>query len=413
MAKTIETYMRTVDPPAMSGDEAFLTSDGNRSEGSIFIPQLPLSEIVGIQAGLEATFGDSSDQIFAVDPRITRVEAGEPIVVATGICAFPMEYNAQLNPTGGPGTAAWFNAETGEALVLPKDISAAVQILVDNPPPITVANLMKAGGLSVAPPIVVEEVRFYTDWIAEKLAANSGQTMSDETMQPLREQLAGYVREQFIRNRAAFERLRQLTLGKEDLAPALIVEDTMPAYRENIDEQVERWRRNLPDGAQLDIAGLRAAAYYSSALERAYRAAGVLPADSRLVIAEGAGNVVVPRNGTAFNDARRVAFADLVRSSDMPLLAVYPSPSTSSSLRKAPLEAGPVNAVPSSRQPDLDTYIGKKTPVLNWSLGLPGSKGVRMAQRDVMRTPGDPDAEQRLLNELARVVRKVLVGNES
>ena len=416
MAKTVEIYLRAIDPTAVASDAQFVNAPGNRTQGSVFVPELSLRDIVGLQEQLEPVFGTASDQLFAVDPRLRELEAGEPVVVASGICAFPMDYNARLNPSDGPGSARWYDSQSGELIVLSRDVDEAVQAIIENPPPLMIANLMKAGGLSPGPTVLIEEVRFYTDWMLDKLRANNGGALSEETVVNARARLGEYIRAQFVRNRLAFERLRRETFGTQDLAPVTVIDDTAEAYQQCIDEQVERWQRELPEGNQLDVSALRAAAYYSAALQTAYRSLGVLRSDAKLIIAEGASNLIVPNNGTRFNDSRRAAFSALAATANRPLVAFYPSPSLSPSIRKEPLEAGAVAAVPSTRQPNVAAYI--KTPkgayaavggpVVRWSMALPGTPRVRSAQLEAIGSPGGSDAEAQLLAELRAVVERIL-----
>lgn len=419
MAKTREAYGRIADMPTQLLDEKFVNTPGSLTEDMVFIPGLSFAEQVTIKDRLEVLLGSAEKQVFAVDARLAQLEDDRRIVVASGICPFPMAYNAKLNPSDGPGTARWYEAESGQEFVLPADINEAVRLITANPPPLSVTNLMKAGGIAKVETILIEEVGFYADWMLSKLLANSA-TKPTEEQEQIKERLRIYIREQYARNTRAFEKLRSLALEGEVIPPVVTVEDTATEYRNAIDEQVEKWRRKLPDGDSLDESGLRVAAYYSKALPAAYRSAAAIDSEAQLLIAEGAANLIVPDNSTAFNAARRAAFGDIAKEDTGPLLALYPSPSLGASLRKSPLEKEPVDCAPSSRVPDLDAYIKwpKSTdglaltrPAVKWSQALPGSKAISEAQFAALKSQAGSDAEAELFVRLRGATREVLDEN--
>ncbi|HSX31142.1 MAG TPA: hypothetical protein VLE99_04455 [Candidatus Saccharimonadales bacterium] len=418
MAKTVEAYVRAADPATVVRDAEFFNSPGNATERLTFVPGLYLAEINEVQRELSPVFGEAADQIMAVDRRLlNEMRVDTPITVASGICPFPMSYNSLLSPAGRPGTARWYNAETRKPILLPQDLRAAVDVIVANQPPLTVANLMKAGGLTKGPLVLMEEVRFYIDWMMEKLLANGapGQSVSERVLESARGRLGGYVTQQYERNYRAFERLRRLALGVSELEPARRVADTWVYYRQARDEQIAKWRRDLRDGDGLDEAGLRVAAYYSEALPSAYKQLGLMHYNGQLVIAEGAANLVVPNNGTAFNTARRVAFRDTVGRPEAPRVVAYASPSAQVALRKGQLEAEPVTAGPSSWEPDMERYMRSRSEwwsavgqVVMWSFATPGTPTIRDLQQQVQGGSRRVNADIELLGEMRRVTAEVL-----
>src|SRR6185369_15341158 len=138
MAKTVEAYVRAADPATVARDAEFFDSPGSKTEGLTFVPQLYMQGIAEARKELGPIFGLAADQVVAADKRLLRASSEDmQVCVASGICPFPMDYNAVLNPTEGPGTARWYDAETRRSFVLPQDITAAVWAMVANQPPLT------------------------------------------------------------------------------------------------------------------------------------------------------------------------------------------------------------------------------------------------------------------------------------
>lgn len=420
MAKTIENYIRAVDPVNQQKDQDYVTQPGSLLAGSWFVPGQSLPGIEQIQEDIGSIFGAAKDQVFTVDREMKYVTDTRGVVVATGICALPMDYNRLVTPSE-PGTAQWINAESRQPFVLPQNIPAAVEQIIANPPPLSIANLMKAGGVARAKTILIEEVDFYTQWTMRKLRANAGTDQMSQTtteaMATATEQFRDFIRVQYDRNTAAFTRLRRLALGTSWSGQPLVrVVDSDPIYQQAIDEQSWRWRRDVPNGDQLDTDGLRVASFYSMASTRAFRGVGALSANEQLMIAEGAANVVVPKNGSNFNDTRRRLFAEILKSDIRPLMAGYPSPTLGPRVRGQALEALSVMQSPSSWEPDLQAYIripkrgyaAAEGPVVSWSYALPGTPGVKAWQAEAIREQGGASSEQKLLDCLVAVTKVIL-----
>lgn len=417
MAKTIETYIRLSEPTALGGDKQFFVGDERSgTANALYVPTLSFEQIEQTTDALTPILGETADQVFAVkesaDFKLATAET--EVVLATGICPFPMDYNAALNPPAGPGSARWYDKETGAWFALPSDFSDALDLIIDNPPAISIANLMKAGGIGIAKTVLIEEVEFYVGWILSKLTANSDTALTESQQQAAKERLSMFVRKQYDRNTRCFEAMRRITQNTVVLKPVVRVEDTDDTYAGEVTEQVSRWRNDMPGGKLLDVAGLRVAAYYSSALTKAYRGIGIVSASETCVIAEGVANLIIPDN-SPFNTARRRAFRELAKTDSSPGVLAYPSPALTASVRKQRLEAEPISASPSSVAPDVTAFYKypKKPakeawsqPAFQWSLAMPGTPRLRDLQMAAIT--GDPSATRELSSEMNRTIEAIL-----
>lgn len=424
MAKTVETYIRQIEPVAMQSDKDFFVGkERSRTTGGVYLPSLNFIEIEKIQEALSPILGETADQVFAIKPsmyfNLSAIDQ-DNIALATGICPFPMDYNTALNPTSGAGSAYWYDKQAGESFKLSTEFSIAVEQILENPPAISIVNLMKAGCMSVSKTILVDEVDFYTNWILSKLCTNSIRQPTGNEKELAKEQLKTFVREQYNRNTRCFEVMRKATQGYITLEPVLRIEDTVEAYYSEINEQVSYWKDNLPGGESLDRAGLTVAAYYSPALLRAYQNIGIISASETIVIAEGAANLIIPDNGTSFNIARRQSFVELASNPQSPAILAYPSPALTPSIRKQRLEAEPITASPSTLEMDVSTFYRRPKkpnpelltqPEFQWSLAMPGTPALRELQTEVVM--GERDAINAITLEMNTTITRILSESEN
>lgn len=115
MSKTIESYLRANTPSGVLADNKFFVGgNGNCTSGADFLPGYRTDDIVTAQSVYEPYLGEASDQVFAARNINELGGSAEDVVLVTGICPFPMDYNASLNPEEGPGSSSWYEAGTGD-----------------------------------------------------------------------------------------------------------------------------------------------------------------------------------------------------------------------------------------------------------------------------------------------------------
>lgn len=319
---TRDTFRAGSDPSTLA--RAAKAWDNSLLDGG-FLPAKPESEI---SEQLTPLFGDAEGMVFAADQRlIDKLNdcTGEDLIVASGICPLPPYYNSLMNQ-------GMWNTEEGTC-PLPMGAEEAIDFMISSPPPIMLANLIKAGGISPRTTVLIEETDFYAEWTLDKILNYTKEEITEDKKNELKARLRGFIEVEYSKNTECFERLRRITLGMDTVIGQLITfEDSDPSYADAVDEQVVKWR-SMSGGDLLDESGLRAAAFYGMPLVRACSGLGL---QGGVVVAEGVSNLVISNDSIPFNVARVRAFRQLANTDDVdrPMVAGFPAPRGSTSLYK-------------------------------------------------------------------------------
>lgn len=299
MSLTTALYNQGIDQTGQLKDAAWVNDPGNATETSIFLPRVVQDDIGPGKLRRNFPYACTANL------GLCRPYEG-PEVMLSGVCAMPMLSNRLLEPSGGPGSARIIT-ENGPVR-LPENFAEACQMFLENPPPLTLPNLLKAGGISPQRTILLAETSFYTDFTLNKLIRNCQVPPSSTMAAGVRRQLQEFFtkRYQFAFN--AFSRMRDLVLAADSgVMPLMQVSDNDPVFAPLYEEQIRRYAMDR-ELTTRNKAAIQVAGYYSSAIVNAYRQANLLSADTRAIIYEGLSNVVVPRTAAVFNVDRRAAF---------------------------------------------------------------------------------------------------------
>jgi hypothetical protein len=362
-----------------------------------FLPDRPEA---GISEQLTPLFGDAEGMVFATDQRLLDKLndcAGEGLIVASGICPLPPYYNSLMN-------RGMWNTEEGTR-PLPMGAEEAIDFMVSSPPPIMLANLIKAGGISPRTTVLIEETDFYAEWTLDKILNYTKEEITEDKKSELKARLRGFIEVEYSKNTECFERLRRITLGMDTVIGQLITfKDSDPNYADAVAEQVAKWR-SMSGGDLLDENGLRAAAFYGMPLVNACLGLGL---QEGVVIAEGVSNLVIPDDGIGFNTARIRAFRELATNINRPMIAGFPAPRGSVSLYKGDSldRMGPADSPGvSGGVVEIPGRLGPKA----LALLAPGDRYLGEA---ILAAYFEPENEgfDRLLAQSERNIRYVLTG---
>ncbi len=329
MPITVETYISpnftTVnngDMPGVRSDNAVVASaynSGCATAQSEFLPATAWKEPLrydGLIAEARKNFGPAAEEFMTSNEGLAealgRGSLPDNVVVLGGFCALPKMVNSELEPRGKPGSATLEVVDSsGQAqkLVLPQDLGESVQLLTNNPPPITLPGLVSAAAPTARRTILLAEVGFYTDWTLDKLVRNLRQQPSRAEIEEAQQALQGFFEQTYQRAVSAWDQMRRTVMRGVEVGAVTQISDLA------IKDSFEASLRDLGAKVGYEVAdgpvdsAVKAAAFYGPPIVTALRDAGLMKPDELAVIAEAQVNVVIPKDDLPFNQARRQYFS--------------------------------------------------------------------------------------------------------
>lgn len=329
MPITVETYIspnftavNNGDMPGVRSDNAVVASvynSGCATAQSEFLPSIAWKEPArysGLAEEARQKFGPSADEFMTVNEGLAealgRGSLPDDIVVLGGFCALPKMVNSELEPRGKSGSAVLEVADSSgqtQKLVLPQNLGQSVQLLIDNPPPITLPGLVSTAAPTGQRTVLLAEVGFYTDWTLDKLVRNLRRQPSQTEMGEARQALQGFFEQTYQRAMAAWDQMRRTVMRGAEVGPVAQISDLdiKDSFESSLRDLGARVGYEVADGP-VDSA-VKAAAFYGPPIVAALRDAGLIKPDELAVIAEAQVNVVIPKDDLPFNQTRRQYFS--------------------------------------------------------------------------------------------------------
>ncbi len=327
MPITVEAYrspvLSAVDPGTNQSlrlvrEEALVTGLGNGTGGNVFLPMVPEASYTDVAALAGETFGPAAEEMMTMNQGLRdAVRDGnlpDGLRVLGGYCALPKQVNASLEPGDMPGTSVLeIRGDNGapREVPLPKGLAASVDFLIAEAPPITLPNLVSTATPTGLPTTLFAEVGFYTDWTLGKLVRNLADMPPASEIEDARDKLRVFFEDAYARAATTWSRLRNVVMRGAEVSVVTQVSDLeiADAYESAVRQLCASAGFAL-DAGPIDSA-VKAAGFYSPAIVKALRSAGALGSQELAIIAEGQGNLVIPKNERAFNIIRRGLFATL------------------------------------------------------------------------------------------------------